>query len=57
MEGISNKRVLDEVEKISVGTFATIAYGIFSKKACNREKMDTSNEESTWEPQSSSVLE
>ena len=57
MEVSSNKRVLEKVEEMSVGTFATAAYEISLKKPYNRKMMDTFNRESTQEPQSSSVLE
>ena len=57
METSSNKRALEEVEEMLVGTFATSAYRLSSKKSYNREKMDTSDEESTQELQSSLVPE
>ena len=57
IEVSSNKRVLEEVEEMPVGTFITIAYRISSKKSCNGERMDTSDRESTQESQSSSALE
>ena len=31
----SNKRLLDEVEEMSVDTFTIVVYGLSSKKACN----------------------
>ena len=37
LEEASNKCFLEEIEEISVRTFATVAYGIIAKKACNRE--------------------
>ena len=55
LEDSSNKRALEEIKEISVGTFATIAYGILSKKACNSDKIDTSDN-STREPVSSLVI-
>ena len=50
IEGLSNKRALDEIEEISVGTFVTAAYRIISKKVCNSDKNDTLQVESTREP-------
>ena len=47
LEGLSNKRVLEEVKERSVGIFAIIAYGIASKKVYNSKKMDTSKEKNT----------
>ena len=55
LEGLLNKRALEEVEEMSVRTFATAAYGIASKKACNGKQMDIFKKESTREPQSSSA--
>jgi hypothetical protein len=56
LEGLSNKRVLEEVKERSVGIFAIIAYGIASKKVYNSKKMDTSKEKSAWRPKSSLAL-
>ena len=51
----SNKRALEEIKVISVGTFATAAYRVSPKKVCNDDRMNISEEESTWEPESSLV--
>ena len=37
-----NKRSLEEIEEISVDTFVTTAYGLTTKKKCNRQDMDIS---------------
>ena len=55
LEGSSNKRALEEIEEISVGLFATAAYGFILKKACNNDMMNTLEDESAWGSQSSLV--
>jgi len=42
MEDSFNKQAIKEIEEMSVRTFATAAYGITSKKVCNREKLGIS---------------
>ena len=56
LDGNSNKRALEEIEVMSIGTFATAAYRVSSKKVYNDNRMDISKEESTWGPESSLVL-
>ena len=45
----SNKHALDEIEEISVGTFATEAHGITTKKACNGNQKDILQHQSAQE--------
>ena len=52
IEGLSNKRALDEIEEMSVGTFVTVACEITSKKVCNGDKNDTLQVESIQGAQS-----
>ena len=47
IEGALNKYALEEIEEMSVGTFAMEAYGITSKKACSSEKAGYSTNQST----------
>ena len=51
----SNKWNLDEVEEISVDTFATAAHRLSSKKACNGYK-DLTTSCSTQDPKRSLAL-
>ena len=46
----SNKRTIDEIEEMSVDTFATVAYRLSSKKTCNRQH-NHSTSQSTWDPE------
>ena len=50
LDGNSNKRTLEEIEEMSVGTFATEAYRITTKKACNSNKKDNLQHQSAREP-------
>jgi len=52
----SNKRALEEIKVISVGTFATSAFEVLPRKVYNNDRMDISKEESAQEPESFSVL-
>ena len=47
----SNKRSLEEVEEMSVNTFATATYSLSSKKACNGQQNTPS--QSTRDPERS----
>ena len=40
----SDKSKTNNVEEISVDTFITVAYGLASKKACNRQQINTSSQ-------------
>ena len=52
LEGILNKRTLEEIDEISVDTFATDTYGISPKKVYN-ENNDKPQVESAWDPKRS----
>ena len=44
-----NKRTLDEVEEMSIDTFATTIYRLV-KKVCNQNSKDIPASQSTWNP-------
>ena len=46
---MANKCTLDKIEEMLVDTFATVAYGLNTKKACNRSKT-SSISQSIWDP-------
>ena len=50
LEGSSNKKALKEIKEILVGIFATAADRITTKKACNGDKIDISEDKSAWRP-------
>ena len=45
---VANKCTLDKIEEMLVDTFATVAYGLNTKKACNRSKT-SSISQSIWD--------
>ena len=53
LEEASNKRSLEEIEEILVGTFATAAYSIIAKKACNGDYNNMTQVKSARDPERS----
>ena len=55
LDSLSNKCAINEIEEMSIRTFATDAYGITIKKAYSGNAKDNLQQQSIQEPESSLV--